>query len=89
MIAAKCNGWLYCLKVCPHPVFGPLRGSVEILEPDLCLESACVRNCSEGTLSVDPGVGFAAAILKGWLTRSSPSCDCGWASAARTDDDPG
>jgi len=75
--AAKCNGCLLCLKVCPHPVFGPLKGSVEILEPDLCMEcGACVKNCSEAALSVRPGVGCAAAILKGWLTRSRPSCDC-------------
>ena len=75
---AKCNGCLLCVKVCPHPVFGSLKGSVEILEPDLCMEcGACVRNCAEDALSVRPGVGCAAAILKGWLSRSSPSCDCG------------
>ena len=76
--AARCNGCLRCLEVCPHPVFGPVKGSVEILEPDLCMEcGACVRNCSEGALSVHPGVGCAAAILGSWLGRSSPACDCG------------
>ena len=76
--AAKCNGCLLCLRVCPHPVFGPLKGSVEILEPDLCMEcGACVRNCSEDALSVHPGVGCAAAILKSLLTRSSSPCECG------------
>ena len=66
----RCNGCLLCLKVCPHPVFGPLRGAVQILEPDL-------RNCTEEALSVNPGVGCAGAILKSWLTRSDSSCDCG------------
>jgi NAD-dependent dihydropyrimidine dehydrogenase PreA subunit len=75
--AARCNGCLLCLRVCPHPVFGPLKGAVEIVEPDLCMEcGACVRNCSEGALSVRPGVGCAAAILKGWLSGSSASCEC-------------
>jgi NAD-dependent dihydropyrimidine dehydrogenase PreA subunit len=72
---SKCNGCRMCLKVCPHPVFGPLKGAVEILEPDLCIEcGACVRNCSEGALRVNPGVGCAAAILRGWITRSEPAC---------------
>jgi len=71
----KCNGCRVCLMVCPHPVFGPLKGAVEILEPDLCIEcGACVRNCSEGALSVQPGVGCAAAIVKSWITRSAPDC---------------
>jgi len=72
---AKCNGCRMCIKVCPHPVFGPLKGSVEILEPDLCIEcGACVMNCSERALSVHPGVGCAAAILKSWITRSDSAC---------------
>ena len=33
-------------------------------------------NCPEGALSVNPGVGCAAAILKGWVTRSEPDCCC-------------
>lgn len=71
----KCNGCQMCIKVCPHPVFGPLKGAVEILEPDLCIEcGACVMNCPEIALSVHPGVGCAAAILKGWITRSDPAC---------------
>ena len=74
--AAKCNGCGMCWRVCPHPVFGALKGSVEILEPDLCIEcGACVTNCAESALSVHPGVGCAAAILKSWITRSeSTSC---------------
>ncbi len=75
---AACNGCRMCMTVCPHPVFGALKRVVEIREPDLCIEcGACVMNCPEDALTVHPGVGCAAAILKGWLTRSNPSCGCG------------
>ena len=74
---AKCNGCQICIKVCPHPVFAPLKRMVEIREPDLCIEcGACALNCPEDALSVNPGVGCAAAILKGWVTRSKPDCSC-------------
>ena len=71
---AKCSGCRLCLQVCPHPVFGHANGSVEILDPDLCMEcGACVINCSEGALSVHPGVGCATVILRSWIARSK-SC---------------
>ena len=71
----KCNGCRMCMKVCPHLVFGPSNRKVEIRDPDLCMEcGACVMNCAEGALSVHPGVGCAAAILVGWITRSKPRC---------------
>jgi NAD-dependent dihydropyrimidine dehydrogenase PreA subunit len=73
----RCNGCRMCMKVCPHPVFSSSNGVVEVLEPDSCMEcGACVINCPEGALSVQPGVGCATAILKGWFTRSKPSCEC-------------
>jgi NAD-dependent dihydropyrimidine dehydrogenase PreA subunit len=63
------------LQVCPHPVSGPLKSAVELLEPDLRIEcGACVRNCSEGALTVKPGVGCAALMLKSWITRSPATC---------------
>lgn len=69
--AAKCNGCQECVRVCPHPVFGPLKGAVEIRDADRCMEcGACVLNCSEGALSVHPGVGCAVAILRSWVTGS-------------------
>ncbi len=73
---AKCNGCQECVRVCPHPVFTPLKGAVEIRDADLCMEcGACVLNCSEDALSVHPGVGCAAAILKSWVTGSK-ECSC-------------
>jgi NAD-dependent dihydropyrimidine dehydrogenase PreA subunit len=79
--AARCNGCRICLTVCPHPVFRPIHGGggpgVEIADRDACIEcGACVLNCPEKALRVDPGVGCAIAILRGWLTRSKPSCGC-------------
>jgi NAD-dependent dihydropyrimidine dehydrogenase PreA subunit len=71
----KCNGCRMCMKVCPHAVFGAASREVEIRKPDRCMEcGACVTNCSEGALTVNPGVGCALAILKGWITRSQPVC---------------
>ena len=71
----KCSGCGMCMKVCPHPVFEHSDGTVQVVGPDVCMEcGACVMNCPEGALSVDPGVGCAAAILKGWITRSKPCC---------------
>lgn len=33
-------------------------------------------NCPESAVSVNPGVGCAAAILNGWITRLEPDSDC-------------
>jgi ferredoxin len=74
---AKCNGCRTCLSVCPHGVYEMIGGKSSFRDRDACMEcGACALNCPEGAISVDPGVGCAAAILKGWLTRSKPSCDC-------------
>ena len=73
--AAKCNGCRVCMDVCPHPVFGAVKAAVEILDADACMEGgACVLNCSEGALSVSPGVGCATAILVGWILSKKPGC---------------
>jgi ferredoxin len=75
--AETCNGCLMCIKVCPHAVFGRADGAVEIIEADACMEcGACVLNCTERALSVNPGVGCALAILTGWIRRSEPTCRC-------------
>ena len=71
----RCNGCRMCMTVCPHPVFAASNGAVRIAEPDLCIEcGACVMNCPEDALKVNPGVGCASAILKSWITRSESCC---------------
>jgi ferredoxin len=72
-----CNGCRMCMAVCPHGVFEMADGRARIVDRDACIEcGACVRNCAAGALSVDPGVGCAAAVIKGWLTGTEPTCGC-------------
>ena len=75
--AEKCISCGRCVEVCPHRVFRIDDKSVLIKEKDLCMEcGACARNCPANAITVDAGVGCAAAVIMGWLTRSEPSCDC-------------
>jgi ferredoxin len=74
---AACTGCRMCVAVCPHGVLEMAGGRVRIADRDACIEcGACARNCATGALSVDPGVGCAAAVIQGWLTGSEPSCGC-------------
>ena len=73
----KCVGCGMCVKVCPHHVLSVIDKKVKIIDKDACMEcGACALNCPFSALSVKPGVGCAAAIIKGFLTGSEPSCDC-------------
>jgi len=73
----KCVGCGMCLNVCPHGVFVLNEGKAQILDLDSCMEcGACLKNCAFSAITVSPGVGCAAAIIKGLLTGSEPSCDC-------------
>ena len=74
----KCTGCLMCIKVCPHGVFIRDEKKVTITALDSCMEcGACVMNCSYNALSVDAGVGCAAAVINGILRNTEPNCDCG------------
>ncbi len=71
----RCNGCGSCTKVCPHAVFELSGGRASIARRDACMEcGACTRNCEPGALSVEPGVGCAAAVIIGALGGGS---DCG------------
>jgi len=49
-----------------------------ISDKDRCMEcGACVRNCAFGAITVNAGVGCAAAIINGMITGGEPSCGCG------------
>ncbi len=75
--AEKCVGCGMCVNVCPHCVFELRDGKAKITDLDACMEcGACFKNCAFSAISVSPGVGCAAAIIKGMLTGSEPTCDC-------------
>lgn len=72
-----CTGCGTCQTVCPHGVYGLQDRKARIVDRDACIEcGACALNCPQAALSVHAGVGCAAAIIKGWVTRSEPSCGC-------------
>ena len=73
----KCNGCGRCVDVCPHGVFELNTRKSIIVSKDSCMEcGACSKNCATGALTVNPGVGCAAAIIMGWIKGSEPSCGC-------------
>lgn len=75
--AEKCIGCGRCQEVCPHGVFRVEERKARIMDRDLCMEcGACAVNCPASAITVDAGVGCAAAVIMGWLTGSEPSCDC-------------
>jgi NAD-dependent dihydropyrimidine dehydrogenase PreA subunit len=77
LFSDKCTGCGRCIEVCPHNVFKIEDKKTTIIHRDYCMEcGACVKNCPFHALEVNPGVGCASAIIRGWLTGSEPSCDC-------------
>jgi len=81
----NCVGCGLCETVCPHGVFEMSEKKIKIVDKDACIEcGACALNCPAKALSVNPGVGCAAAFIKGWLTGTEPSCDCSGAPDNKT-----
>jgi NAD-dependent dihydropyrimidine dehydrogenase PreA subunit len=71
-----CIGCSLCLAVCPHAVFAQ-NGRVPVLvRPEACMEcGACQRNCPTDAITVDSGVGCAAAMIHAALTgQKEPTC---------------
>ncbi len=76
----RCDGCRMCLRVCPQGVFTFVDKRAEIADRDACMEcGACALNCEAGALTVRSGVGCAEAILRGMLSGTEPTCDCGTA----------
>ena len=75
--AEICIGCGLCTEVCPHGVFDMTDGKAQITEKDLCMEcGACALNCPASAISVNAGVGCAAAIITSWFTGREPTCGC-------------
>jgi NAD-dependent dihydropyrimidine dehydrogenase PreA subunit len=73
----KCTGCGMCLEVCPHKVLEMNRTHVRIQNRDACMEcGACSRNCPFNAISVQSGVGCAAAVINSMLGRTGGSCCC-------------
>jgi NAD-dependent dihydropyrimidine dehydrogenase PreA subunit len=78
--AERCTGCGLCVDVCPQAVFSLSGRRAELVDRGACMEcGACALNCVAGAITLTPGVGCAAAIMRGWITGSEPSCDCGGA----------
>ncbi len=74
----KCTGCGMCLEVCPHEVFKMNSKHAVIQNRDACMEcGACSRNCPFGAVSVEAGVGCAAAVINSLLGRNGGECCCG------------
>ena len=74
----KCTGCRMCTNVCPHAVLVMENKKAAIQNLDACMEcGACTLNCPEEALTVDKGVGCAAAIIEGAIKGTEPCCDCG------------
>jgi ferredoxin len=65
-----------CLDVCPHGVFAPGNGRVQIVRHEACMEcGACQLNCPAEAITVNSGVGCATAmILSALMGRKEVSC---------------
>ena len=73
----KCTGCGMCLDVCPHEVFKMNSSHAIIQNRDACMEcGACSRNCPFGAISVESGVGCAAAVINSLLGRDEIECGC-------------
>ena len=71
----RCAGCGLCATVCPHAVFAIENHTARIVDRDACMEcGACAINCPEEAISVNAGVGCAAAVIQGALGGSKPCC---------------
>ncbi|MEK6698799.1 MAG: mercury methylation ferredoxin HgcB [Nitrospirota bacterium] len=73
----KCTGCGRCVEVCPQGVFVLRQKLAAVTDKDLCMEcGACAMNCEFGAISVNSGVGCAAALINSMVTGRPPSCGC-------------
>jgi NAD-dependent dihydropyrimidine dehydrogenase PreA subunit len=73
----KCTGCGMCMEVCPHEVFKMNSSHAIIQNRDACMEcGACSRNCPFNAISVQAGVGCAAAVINSLMGRQGDACSC-------------
>ncbi|MBI4691315.1 MAG: 4Fe-4S binding protein [Nitrospirae bacterium] len=73
----KCTGCGMCIEVCPRGVFKLQDKKAIVTDGDLCMEcGACANNCEFGAITVNSGVGCAAAIINSMLYGGEPFCGC-------------
>ncbi|MEN6636869.1 MAG: mercury methylation ferredoxin HgcB [Clostridiaceae bacterium] len=73
--SGKCTGCGMCLTVCPHQVFEMQGKKAAVADLDACMEcGACARNCAFSAITVEEGVGCAAAVIIGFFTGTEPTC---------------
>ena len=64
-----CIGCGVCYDVCPHAVFAMNDRVAKVVKAEACMEcGACQLNCPAGAITVDSGVGCAAAMFLAALT---------------------
>jgi NAD-dependent dihydropyrimidine dehydrogenase PreA subunit len=74
-----CIGCEMCSLVCPHAVFAMNGRVAQLVRPEACMEcGACQLNCPTDAITVESGVGCAAAMIYAALTgKKEPTCDTG------------
>jgi ferredoxin len=72
-----CVGCGACLEVCPHQILALEDGRITVTDRDACMEcGACATNCPTGAISVQAGVGCAAAIIGSAFRRPGGGACC-------------
>ena len=63
----------------PTRVFARDGRTAKLVRPQACMEcGACQRNCPAGAITVESGVGCAAAMFRAALTgKKEATCGCG------------
>ncbi|MGA9348121.1 MAG: mercury methylation ferredoxin HgcB [Anaerolineae bacterium] len=71
-----CIGCELCSIVCPHAVFAMNGHVAQLVRLEACMEcGACQLNCPTGAITVESGVGCAAAMIYAALTgKKEPTC---------------
>jgi NAD-dependent dihydropyrimidine dehydrogenase PreA subunit len=70
-----CKGCGRCTEVCPHAVMQVSNGKAQVVDRDLCMEcGACAKNCPAQAVTVQAGVGCAAAVIAGKVGKKEAAC---------------